>query len=201
MNFLGTSEQRSPSAHRPHLRLLRGGPRHDREAPSTELESQDGPSATQNRPSGAQDGSSDGPSGPQDGSFGPLDGPPASQDGRSVPANPGPAEGSPTPPERSRILIAGADPRRRAAVLADLTEALPVDTPFGEAGAAWEVLEQAPSSGVVMLAGDLDEVTAESLMHVLGHRHPSLPVVALGLFADGGPADGRHSGRAASVAG
>jgi hypothetical protein len=103
--------------------------------------------------------------------------------------------------ERSRILIAGADAERRAAVLADLTEALPADTQFGEAGAAWEVLEQAPSSGVVMLAGDLDEVTAESLMHVLGHRHPSLPVVALGLFADSESARGGQLGRAASAAG
>lgn len=84
-------------------------------------------------------------------------------------------------PERSRILVAGADSERRATVLRDLSEALPQETQFGEAKAAWEVLEQAPSSGVVMLAGDLDEVTAESLMHVLGHRYPSLPVVALGL--------------------
>jgi hypothetical protein len=106
----------------------------------------------------------------------------------------------PAPRERSRILIAGADPKRRAAVLADLTEALPADTQFGEAGAAWEVLDQAPSSGVVMLAGDLDEVTAESLMHVLGHRHPSLPVVALGLFAESGTRSNQLR-RAASVAG
>jgi hypothetical protein len=102
--------------------------------------------------------------------------------------------------ERSRILIAGADPQRRAEVLADLTEALPADTQFGEAGAAWEVLDQASSSGVVMLAGDLDEVTAESLMHVLGHRHPSLPVVALGLFAESATR-GNQLRRAASAAG
>ncbi len=118
---------------------------------------------------------------------------PRPADERSVPA-------PQTPPERSRILIAGADPERRAAVLADLTEALPADTKFGEAGAAWEVLDQAPSSGVVMLAGDLHEVTAESLMHVLGHRHPSLPVVALGLFTEGAARGGRL-GQAASAAG
>jgi hypothetical protein len=119
------------------------------------------------------------------------------------PAGETPAPSAPpkTSPERSRILIAGADPERRAAVLADLTEALPADTQFGEARAAWEVLDQAPSSGVVMLAGDLDEVTAESLMHVLGHRHPSLPVVALGLFAEGSSARSGELGRAASVAG
>jgi hypothetical protein len=103
--------------------------------------------------------------------------------------------------ERSRILVAGADPEQRAAVLRDLSEALPADTQFGEAGAAWEVLEQAPSSGVVMLAGDLNEVTAESLMHVLGHRHPSLPVVALGVLADRRPAGSSQSPRAVSAAG
>jgi hypothetical protein len=104
-------------------------------------------------------------------------------------------------PEHSRILVAGADADRRAAVLRDLSEALPDDTQFGEAGAAWEVLEQAPSSGVVMLAGDLDEVTAESLMHVLGHRHPSLPVVALGVLAAGGHSGGGLAPRAASARG
>ena len=62
-------------------------------------------------------------------------------------------------------------------------EALPADTLIGEAGAAWEVLEQAPSSSVVMLAGDLGEVSAESLMQTLGSRYPSLPVIALGLTA------------------
>jgi 2-phospho-L-lactate guanylyltransferase (CobY/MobA/RfbA family) len=82
---------------------------------------------------------------------------------------------------RSRILVASADPQQRAAVIQDLSEALPADTQLEEACAASEVLEQAPSSSVVMLAGDLGEVSAESLMHVLGDRHPSLPVVALGL--------------------
>jgi hypothetical protein len=102
---------------------------------------------------------------------------------------------------RSRILIAAADPEQRAAVRRELSEALPENTQFGEAGAAWEVLDQASSSGVVMLAGDLAEVTAESLMHVLGHRHPSLPVVALGVFAGGEPVSDGRSQRAASAAG
>jgi hypothetical protein len=86
----------------------------------------------------------------------------------------------------SRILVAGADPEQRAAVLHDLSEALPSDTQLGEATAVSEVLAQAPSSSVVMLAGDLGEVSAESLMHMLGSRHPSLPVVALGLPASRG---------------
>lgn len=100
----------------------------------------------------------------------------------------------PSRPERpsrseqpSRILVAGADPVQRAAVLHDLNEALPADTQIGEAGAVAEVLAQAPSSSVVMLAGDLGEVSAESLMHVLGSRHPSLPVIALGISAGGAP--------------
>jgi hypothetical protein len=93
---------------------------------------------------------------------------------RDEPPTGGPAR------KRSRILVAGADPKERAAVLRDLSETLPPDTQFGEAGAVSEVLEQAPSSGVVMLAGDLEEVSAESLIRLLGDRHPSLPVVALG---------------------
>ncbi len=85
--------------------------------------------------------------------------------------------------QRARILVAAGDAKRRAAVLRELSESLPDDTPFGEASAAREVFEQAPSSGVVMLAGDLGGVSVESLMHTLGHRHPGLPVVALGLVA------------------
>jgi hypothetical protein len=80
-----------------------------------------------------------------------------------------------------RILVAGADPARRAAVLHDLSEALPASAQLGEAGAVSEVLAQASSSSVVMLADDLEEISAESLMMMLGSRHPSLPIVALGL--------------------
>jgi hypothetical protein len=82
-------------------------------------------------------------------------------------------------PEQPRILVAGADPCKRAAVVRDLRETLPSDTRLGEAGAVWEVLEQAPSCGVVMLADDLGDVSARSLMRLLGRRHPRLPVVAL----------------------
>jgi DNA-binding NtrC family response regulator len=81
----------------------------------------------------------------------------------------------------SRILVAGSDPARRAAVLDDLSRSLPPTARLGEAAAAWEVLERASSSSVVMLAGDLDDLSAASLMSVLGARHPSLPVIALGL--------------------
>jgi hypothetical protein len=108
------------------------------------------------------------------------------------PATPTAEPGSRTKPGSrakpgSRILVAGADAEQRAAVRHDLSEALPASTQIGEAGAVWEVLEQAPSSSVVMLTGDLGEVSAESLMHELGSRYPSLPVVALGLACSGGP--------------
>lgn len=81
----------------------------------------------------------------------------------------------------SRILVAGDDPAQRAAVLHDLSESLPAGAQLGEAGAIAEVLERAPSSSVVMLAGDIGGVSAESAMQLLGDRHPSLPVVALAL--------------------
>jgi hypothetical protein len=83
--------------------------------------------------------------------------------------------------QRSHILVAGADPAQRAAVLHDLTESLPASVQLGEAGAVAEVLERASTSSVVMLAGEVGGVSAESMMHMLGNRHPSLPVVALGL--------------------
>jgi hypothetical protein len=91
--------------------------------------------------------------------------------------------------ERPRILVAGADPGKRAAVVRDLRETLPADTRLGEAGAVWEVLEQAPTCGVVMLADDLGDVSAQSLMRVLGQRYPSLPVVALGAAPGTTPPD------------
>lgn len=81
--------------------------------------------------------------------------------------------------ERTRILLAGADADRRATLRKELTSTLPPSTQFEEAGEVWEVLEHAPSSGVVMLTGDLLDVSAESLMNLLGDRYPKLPVVAL----------------------
>jgi hypothetical protein len=84
-------------------------------------------------------------------------------------------------PPCSRILVAGADPIQRAAVLHDLSKTLPDSAQIGEACAVAEVLEQASSSSVVMLAGDIGEFSAESMMHMLGDRHPALPVVALGI--------------------
>jgi hypothetical protein len=77
------------------------------------------------------------------------------------------------------ILVAGADPRLRAAVRSELAGAMEPGTIFEEAGMVWEVLEQAPRSGVVMLAGDLRDASAAGLTRLLAQRHPRLPIVAL----------------------
>ncbi len=94
-------------------------------------------------------------------------------DESGAPAQPGEAE------QRTRILVVGADADRRASLRKELTSTLPPSTRFEEAGEVWEVLEHAPCSGVVMLTGDLEDVSAESLMNLLGDRYPKLPVVAL----------------------
>lgn len=50
-------------------------------------------------------------------------------------------------------------------------------TEFEQAGALWEVLARASESSMVVLGGELDDVPAESVMQMLAHRHPTLPVV------------------------
>jgi hypothetical protein len=50
-------------------------------------------------------------------------------------------------------------------------------TEFEQAGALWEVLARASESSMVILGGELDDVSAESVMQMLAHRHPTLPVV------------------------
>lgn len=81
--------------------------------------------------------------------------------------------------DRASILVAASDPARRRSMLQELAQRLPQGTSFKEAAAAWEVLEQAPSSRMVMLAGELEGSSVESVMHLLGNRHPQLPVLAL----------------------
>ncbi|HYM44813.1 MAG TPA: hypothetical protein VES65_01460 [Solirubrobacteraceae bacterium] len=77
------------------------------------------------------------------------------------------------------VLLAGADPSRRAALRAELGATLTRRTAFAEADAAFEVLEQAPASRLVVLAGNLDDTSAESMMHLLARRHPQLPVISI----------------------
>jgi hypothetical protein len=91
----------------------------------------------------------------------------------------------------SHVLIAGADPVRRASLLGELARSMPPHTPFTEASAITEVLEHAPDSRLVVLSGDLDDAPAETLMRLLGHRHPRLPIVSIGA-----PAAASHQLRA-----
>lgn len=77
------------------------------------------------------------------------------------------------------ILLAGGDAGDREAVLSDLRRTMPGGTIFKQAGALWEVLARASESSMVVLSGELDEVPAESLMHMLAHRNPALPVVSV----------------------
>lgn len=79
----------------------------------------------------------------------------------------------------SAVLIAGGDADRRVAVAAELRKRLSAETSFAEATALWEVLNAAATSSLVVLAGDLDDVSAKSLMHMIGHRYPELAVISL----------------------
>jgi hypothetical protein len=81
--------------------------------------------------------------------------------------------------DRSPVLVAGRDPAERADVLESLTKIMTRRTPFEQAGTFWEVLVRAPASRMVILSGELDGMPAESLLRMLGHRHPGLPVVSL----------------------
>jgi hypothetical protein len=83
-----------------------------------------------------------------------------------------------TPAPRS-ILIAGGSAGDREAMLSDLRRTMPGGTTFRQAGALWEVLAGAAESSMVVLSGGLDEVPAESLMQMLAHRNPALPVVSV----------------------
>jgi hypothetical protein len=77
----------------------------------------------------------------------------------------------------ARVLLAGPDADRRATLLDELAQTLSAGTVFAEADAVCDVLEHAPNSRMAFITGDLDGTPAESLMHVLAHRHPELPVL------------------------
>jgi|HubBroStandDraft_4_1064222.scaffolds.fasta_scaffold02696_3 hypothetical protein len=89
-------------------------------------------------------------------------------------------EGPSAAPEMAApVLLVGANAWRRAALRSELRATLPPRTRFAEADDVAEVLERARSSRMVILAGDLDDADAESLMRLLGRRHPRLPVVCV----------------------
>lgn len=80
---------------------------------------------------------------------------------------------------RPRVLLAGSDETHRQKLRQELSRTLAPGTVFVEASEAWEVVQQAPGSRMVMLTGDLREASAESITRVLGRRYPGLPVLRL----------------------
>jgi hypothetical protein len=77
----------------------------------------------------------------------------------------------------TRVLLAGTDTERRAALLDELTQTLSTSTVFEQADAVSEALEHASGSRMAFITGDLEDAPAESLMRMLAHRHPELPVL------------------------
>jgi hypothetical protein len=82
-------------------------------------------------------------------------------------------------PHVAPVLLAGADPGERAALRAEFDATLPPRTRWVEADDIAGVLERAAHSRMVILAGDLDDADAESLIRLLGRRHPELPVICV----------------------
>ncbi|HEY7933765.1 MAG TPA: hypothetical protein VID48_08070 [Solirubrobacteraceae bacterium] len=95
----------------------------------------------------------------------------------------------------SCVLLAGADVTLRTALRRELSLTLSPGTVFIEANEAWEVLQQAPASRIVMLTGDLREVSAESITRLLGRHYPSLPVLTL----DDNPVLDQHADPLAAI--
>lgn len=89
------------------------------------------------------------------------------------------AERDSAPAPDAPVLVAGRDASRRTAMIDELGSTMAPGTRFAHASAFWEVLALAGTSRMVILSGDLDDVPSGSLMRMLGHRYPALPVVAL----------------------
>ena len=80
----------------------------------------------------------------------------------------------------THVLVAGADSDRRSRMLGELRGLLPPSTPFLEACETSELIELAARSRMVVLTDDLGGVSSESLLRLLGRRHPALAVLAVG---------------------
>ncbi|HEY8303930.1 MAG TPA: hypothetical protein VIG42_04990 [Solirubrobacteraceae bacterium] len=88
-------------------------------------------------------------------------------------------DGLPSGEGDAHVLVAGSDTATRSKMREELLDLLPGGTHFAEARETWEVIARAPASSMVVLAGDLGDVSAESVMRLLGRRHPTLPVLAV----------------------
>lgn len=79
----------------------------------------------------------------------------------------------------AHVLVAGADTAACTRMLHELRDLLPTGTRFAHASETWEVIAGASTSSMVVLAGDLGDVSEGSMMRLLGRRYPSLPVLAV----------------------
>lgn len=84
-------------------------------------------------------------------------------------------------PERhvARVLLAGGDAHERALLRAEFGATLAPRTRWVETDDVAGTLERAAHSRMVILAGDLEDADAESLLRMLGRRHPELPVISV----------------------
>ena len=90
----------------------------------------------------------------------------------------------------AHVLVAGAEEGARARMLGELRNLLPASTCFLEARETWELLARAANSRMVVLTDDLGDISTETLVRLLGRRHPTLPVFAVGSRArSSAPAD------------
>jgi hypothetical protein len=83
------------------------------------------------------------------------------------------------PHDVAPVLLVGADADGRATLRAEFGTTLPSRTRWVEADDVAGALERAAYSRMAILAGDLDDADAESLMRLLGRRHPELPVICV----------------------
>ncbi|HEY2282364.1 MAG TPA: hypothetical protein VGH60_02300 [Solirubrobacteraceae bacterium] len=90
-----------------------------------------------------------------------------------------PGGGRRSAPHSAPVLLAGASERIRATLRAELGATLPSRTRWVEADDVAGALEHAAHSRMVILAGDLDDADTESLLRLLGRRHPELPVICV----------------------
>lgn len=92
------------------------------------------------------------------------------------------------PAAAASVLVVGDDPERRAQMLSELRGLLPDGTPFEEAAETWQTIARAAGTRMVVLTGDLGDISAQGLMRVLSRRYPLLPVIALGAHSRATPA-------------
>jgi hypothetical protein len=79
----------------------------------------------------------------------------------------------------AHVLVVGDECCGRSQIVAELRDLLPAGTPFVEAHETWEVLVRVEGSRMVVLTGDLGDVSAASLVRLLSRRHPQLPLVSV----------------------